>query len=58
MTAIDLTTNMICIAQEKANEINDPRVRVYLCQFYFVTPHAGSEAEKVDLLCFLAGGRK
>ena len=30
VTAIDLSTNMIAIAQEKANEINDPRVRVAL----------------------------
>jgi len=26
VTAIDLSTNMISIAQEKANDFNDPRV--------------------------------
>lgn len=35
VTAIDLSTNMISIAQEKANEINDPRVCVTL-YFLFV----------------------
>jgi len=31
VTAIDLSTNMIAIAQEKANEVNDPRVCVCVC---------------------------
>ena len=36
VTAIDLSTNMISIAQEKANEINDPRVCLGL-YFMFLT---------------------
>jgi len=39
VTAIDLSTNMISIAQEKANEINDPRVCVgpYFVFFDLIT---------------------
>ena len=36
---MDLSTNMISIAQEKANEINDPRVCVCF-YFLFVVPSA------------------
>jgi len=39
VTAIDLSTNMIAIAQEKANDVNDPRVCVFstsvVCCLYF-----------------------